>query len=216
MDKSRKIKVAVLILISAVFVIVFAAVLITRVNANSRRDSIMEYARDNFPDAVVVGEEFPYEEIIFELDGVRFKIIKFDSDYFFDNFAYERMRKIVREELLDDFFKPRGIECSPRIYFSDGNPEKDDDLTTFKGEINLEFTLDHVEGMPTPHYLGWLYDFYLYWDRVCPSENYTLEITYYADPKKEAKYNFHIFSKGMDTYSMEEFYAAFHKYFDRY
>lgn len=162
--------------------------------ARMNRRAILEYAQKNYPEAVIISENYPsavfnptnnpYDEICFELDGIRFIItaqygsVNYNDDYY----GFSLLRKEIRENYLDKYFLQNGIATDPDITFFDFDsnwPGKDAELSSFPGGIWLSFGQVCDEEWDDPRSdIEWFYDFFQYWKDACPTEPFILYFFY--------------------------------------
>lgn len=187
--------------------------------ARHNKKAILSYVRDNYPNARIVEEYYPsmkfnptnkpYDSIVFELNGVQFAVRGRDgkvNEANDDLYGAAVIQKEVREGYLNNFFSQRALEYEADIDFLDYYPRKTDNLSTFQGNIFLEFRLDHEADKPTSRDLGWLYDFYCYWRNVCPTEDFTLR--FYYRISRNSGYELYCYANSQFS-NEDEFYAAF-------
>lgn len=194
--KRRKVIVILSVLFGLVVVVIIcnAAMLFPwQYRARHNRNAILEYAEKNYPGAEIVEELYPtmkfnptgnpYDVIWFELNGIEFYIEARDGEVKRQNDGYgeAKIKKEIRENYLQDFFSRQGLSCEPDISFSyDDNywPTQNASLKTFCGSIQLDFVMNYDESKKFPEDYGWFYDFYCYWEEVCPTDGYSLRFCF--------------------------------------
>ena len=121
-----------------------------------------------------------------------------------DGYGAAVIQKEIREKYLDKFFQPRGLTYSAQIGFSGQWVQRNDDLSSFKGGILLEFELEYDENIKSPRDFGWFYDFYCYWKDECPAKSFTLRFYYFTD--SQTKYLIYC-DTGYELTDEDEFYG---------
>lgn len=102
--------------------------------ASRNRIAILEYAKENYPEAEIVEEYYrsakfnptnkPYDAIWFELDGINFYIQARDGivDSAGDGYGMAQLEGEVREKYLSNFFLQHGLLYDADISFYDYYP----------------------------------------------------------------------------------------------
>ncbi|MBD5129187.1 MAG: hypothetical protein HDT43_04610 [Ruminococcaceae bacterium] len=185
--------------------------------AGRNRIAILEYAKENYPEAEIVEEYYPsakfsptnkpYDTIVFDFNDLKFFIRARDgkvNEKSDDGYGAAIMRREIREKYLDDFFRQIDLPYNVQIYFADQWPQKYDVLDSYKGSIQLEFESEYDDSK-TPQDFDWFYDFYCYWRDICPTRGFTLRFYYWT--ANQEKYLIYCDS-GSEFDSKEEFYSA--------
>ncbi|MBD5129188.1 MAG: hypothetical protein HDT43_04615 [Ruminococcaceae bacterium] len=188
--------------------------------AGRNRIAILEYAKENYPEAEIVEEYYPsakfsptnkpYDAIRFELDGINFYIQARDGivDSAGDGYGMALLESEVREKYISSFFLQQGLSYDADISFYDYypyRPQKNASLNTFPGRIKLDFRLYLESNRQTPQNIDWFYDFYCYWEEVCPTKGFILRFHYWGND--QIKYL--IYCDSISEFdSKEEFYSA--------
>ena len=191
--------------------------------ARHNKKAILEYAEEYYPDAKILEQHYPstiprfttapFDYIIFELDGVKFSLQaqfgNYVDDYYWDGVA----DKAIDEKFLKPFFEPQSIKADFEIYAPDlreffrENP--DSEITQFDETGTRTYIVirpKKINGKETPQDLGWMYDFYCYWQENTTLPSYTVTLIY--PPVLKGDYFIH-FTEYSNFQSEEEFYAAF-------
>lgn len=165
-------------------------------DAQSNRKAILKYARAHYPDARIVEEYYPsaklsytgnpHDSITFELDGIEFLILARDGEFTADSYSRARAQAQFDKIIQDGYLNPRGL--SARVGYSFLEPCGDS--YPFTGSLGVEMKIE--SGALSPREVGWLYDFYKYWNSSVDYLNY-----------------YHLYI-GITENNVEKFYIAFY------
>ena len=170
---------------------------------------ILEYVKENYPDAKKTGGRFPVPKIAqshtastmyFTLDDVEFSVSaeydKIKMDLYTEARATAQFDKIIQ----DGFLKPRDIEATSIYWFFD-------DYNIYPYTGNLKVTLSVFDQGSKPEEIEWLYDFYRYWKA---EGDFLTEYSVIIRIVEKDEDLYHIFYNNTDEFSDEsEFNAAF-------
>lgn len=157
--------------------------------AQENKKVIMEYAREHFPDSIVVKENYgstvPFatanklDYILFEKDGVQFSIWANDGIILGENYLSAKGSQYIKREIIEKFLKPRNIKATCSIYFDGAKPVGS--ISDYNDRIRIHIAPEYVFGKNDPRELGWLYDFYLYLYEHSELNNILLYVVYPID-----------------------------------
>lgn len=155
------------------------------------RSAIIRYANIHYPDATIVKECYPSanfnptnnpaDYIVFELNGVQFPIYSQMGEVtpeVDDLYGASLLCQEIREKYLNNFNNRYNLSIIPQISFGEYNPKPNDTLDSYNGHIFLNFVLPYEQEKNSPRDLGWLYDFYCYWDTSFLKKDYTIKFRY--------------------------------------
>lgn len=179
--------------------------------ARYNRKAILEYARNNYPEAKIIKEHYhtmkfnptnkPYDVIWFELDEIEFYIAARDGRVNYDDDSYPQARVITQFDKIikDGFLKPRNVISSIQYSFQDDYRK----IYPYTGSLYIEL---RAQGS-TPSEVGWLFDFYKYWKKEGAFlKEYQVSILIYEDNVMRG----YVIIKNDSEFSNEdEFYSAF-------
>ena len=195
-----------------------------QLDAHENKRAMLKYAREYYPGAKITYQNYEsnkitilgnvsIDTIVFEWNDVIFSIHAQDGKVILDNYWNGVARKAINEKFLKPFFEPKNIKVDDDIYAPDAgeflrdNPGSDitqfDDTGT---ETYIVIRPKKLKGKETPQDLGWMYDFYCYWQENTTLPSYTVTLIY--PPVLKGDYFIH-FTEYSNFQSEEEFYAAF-------
>ena len=191
-------------------------------DAHENKRAILKYAEENYPGAKVTYQNYEsnkitllgnvsIDSISFEWNDVNFSILAQYGEVIRDNYWNGVAYKAIDETFLKPFFVSQNIKTDYEIHasaagvFLRDNPGSD--ITQFDG-IGTYITIrpEKIKGKETPQDLGWLYDFYCYWEKNTTIPSYVITIIY--PPISKGVYIIQ-FTEYSDFKNEEEFYAAF-------
>ncbi len=174
----------------------------------------MEYAREHFPDAIVVKENYgstvPFvtanklDYIVFEQDVVTFSIWANDGELWGENYLSSKGIQYIKREIIEKFLKPRNINAKYSVHF-DG-PDPIDSIENYIGCIDIYINDSSYCSSDTPIDAGWFYDFYIYLQKKSNLKNYRVFIQLDVNGKRQYKLNF---TQDSEFENANKFYAAF-------
>ncbi len=179
--------------------------------ARRNKQVILEYAAEHYPDAEILEQKFNSAHffvwnnildcIIFKYDNLEFGITAEAGEILVDGYYQARVNAQFDRIIQDGFFKPRGITAQTHYGFSDNYYEE----YPYTGGLGLIVRI-RDQGT-TPQEIGWLYDFYKYWnEKAAFLDSYSVFIDIVAD-------NVHLHEVRFidsDVFtSAEEFYTVF-------
>lgn len=130
--------------------------------------AILKYVKDNYPDTIkILDKSFPlqmpagghqFSHIQFELDGVTFNVIAAYGEVISDSYYYRKADTQFDKIIKDGFLKPRNITASLDYSYWDNYKT----AAPYTGNLGLEITI--LEQGATAREVGWIYDFYEFWE----------------------------------------------------
>ena len=198
-----------------------------QLDAHENKRAMLKYARENYPGAKITYQNYEsnkitilgnvsIDAIVFEWNDVTFSILAQNGEVIRDNYWDGVARKAIDEKFLKPFFEPKNINVDYDIYASDAgaflrdNPGSD--ITQFDDTgtgTDIVIRPQEIKGKDTPQDLGWMYDFYCYWQENTTLPSYKVTIVYPPYPPTKKGAYFIYFWEYSNFQSEEEFYAAF-------
>ncbi len=216
--KKKKVLITFLIIL-LIFAIAVGTVALLNANlllpwqkgARRNRRVILEYAREHYPNAIVVEEKYNsaklliwnniMDYIIFNYDGLEFGITAEQGKVIVDGYSGARAIAQFDKIIQDGFLKPRGITAYTSYMFVDSYRE----IYPYTGGLDVQLTI-RDQGS-TPQEFPWLYDFYKYWRKEGEFLSlYSVEIRVVVD-KKLIWYTY--FLNDEEFLSEDDFYSTF-------
>ena len=191
-------------------------------DAHENKRAMLKYAQENYPGAKITYQNYEsnkitilgnvsIDSISLEWNDVAFSILAQNGKVIRDNYWSGVSYKAIDEKFLKPFFESQDIKADLEIYataagvFLRDNPGSD--ITQFNGVGNdIIIRPKKIKGKETPQDLGWMYDFYCYWQENTTLPSYTVTLIY--PPVLKGDYFIH-FTEYSNFQSEEEFYAAF-------
>ncbi|MBD5128848.1 MAG: hypothetical protein HDT43_02825 [Ruminococcaceae bacterium] len=135
--------------------------------ARRNKQVILEYAEEHYPDAKIIDKEFNSAKffvwnnfmdcIVFECDNIEFGITAEGGKILVDGYCGARAIAQFDKIIQTGFFEPREIEARTNYNFIDNYYE----LYPYTGGLVVMISV--ADQGSTPREVGWLYDFYKYW-----------------------------------------------------
>lgn len=190
--------------------------------ALGNKNAILNYARENYPGAKIIGQDYQTLEFVpgrssvdsisFKWNDVEFTICTESGEYIQDNYWHGAASKKVYETFLASFFKTRSIKFDYTITasgvaaFLQDNPNSD--ITNFDGEeTQIIIRPEFIKGTVHPRDLGWMYDFYCYCKENISLQFYKVTLIY--PPSDKGAYCIH-FTQDSSFTNEFDFYSAFY------
>lgn len=190
------------------------------------RKAIIKYVREAHPDSKIAEEHIKYKadgfyffifeiypdcNITFEENGFQYLVDYYHKEKrVIDYYNREKLTNDVRVFINEEFFKPRGIE-NVDVYCNYGF-KSPSELPTEWSEYDDSYTvyLDIHDQGSTPQEVGWMYDFYKFWNdnSVFPPEWY-LSFTLWSAGKVDGN----LYGSYKEPFDNE---ADMYKYFNEY
>lgn len=135
--------------------------------ARRNKQVILEYAQEHYPNAKIIDEEFNSAEffvwnnfmdsIAFECDNIEFWITAEGGKILLDGYCGARAIAQFDTIIQDVFFEPRQIKARTSYHFIDNYKE----MYPYTGGLVVRIYV--ADQGSTPREVGWLFDFYQYW-----------------------------------------------------
>ena len=198
-----------------------------QLDAHENKRAMLKYTQENYPGAKITYQNYEFNKITIlgnvsidsislEWNDVAFSILAQNGKVIRDNYWSGVSYKAIDEKFLKPFFEPQSIKADFEIYAPDlreffrENP--DSEITQFDETGTRTYIVirpKKINGKETPQDLGWMYDFYCYWQENTTLPSYEVTLIYPPYPMtKKGAYFIH-FTEYSDFQSEEEFYAAF-------
>ena len=174
------------------------------------KGAILEYVKENYPDAKRKGSEFPFQQIAgpypfsimtFELDGIKFDVVAKYGSVVADGYPNARACAQFDKIIQDGFLKPQGIDETVHYSFGDDYEE----VYPYTGSLSIYIQVNDQGS--TAREVGWLYEFYEFWKvEGAFLKDYRVDIDIYEDKKEKSHITYYNDSKFANE---DEFYSAF-------
>lgn len=171
MKRSVCICIVSVILVLGLSIILYKSLLLPwQYKARQNKKIVMQYAREHYPSAKLVGCDLNSINLnfwsppaspdlfYFELDGMYFTITAREGDVLVDGYT-ESVIKLQFDNMINNgFLKIRNVDAMISYFLVDDLPK---DQSQYTGVILIDITVSDQGS--TPQSVGWLYDFYKYW-----------------------------------------------------
>lgn len=179
--------------------------------ARRNKQVILEYAKEHYPNAEIVGQEFNsarffvwnnlLDRIVFTVDNFEFTVTAEGGSVVWDGYPKARACAQFDKIIQDGFFKVQGIQENAHYSFKDNYKE----IYPYTGSLSIYIQVNDQGS--TAREVGWLYDFYGFWKvEGTFLKDYRVDIDIYEDKKEKSHITFYTDSEFANE---GEFYSAF-------
>lgn len=219
------IAVTITVIVAGFFVLKMNHLLPWQIPLYKIRKEIIEYVREEHPKSEIVQEHIQYGatgfaiifevypdcSIMFEENGFQYEVsYGHRSKTIIDEYKKAKLTNDVKVFINEEFFKPRGIEnvnVSCRFHF---NSPSEFPIEWSEYDDSYTVKLDIYDQGSTPREVGWIYDFYKFWNENLdfPPQWY---LSLYIWSAREGDYDGNLYVDYKSTFNNE---VDMYKYFN--